>query len=244
MSLTSLISSSDLTFKLAKKIVEELSTKFAFKTEDGWAAVCTKTVENVQKRLKREKRRNNPAALVKHSRTAFSFFTQKQRPLEKAAHPEATFGQLSGYVATAWKSLSATEKQRYKDMEVADKNRYQTERANVLANAASAPPPADSTTTEEAAVTTKPKRAPRVKAAAPASPDAPAVAAPKAKRTPKAAAAPVAAEAAPAPVAAPASVEAAPAHTKASKAKAAPAAATPAATPAPAKAASKKASKQ
>jgi hypothetical protein len=153
MSLTSQIGSSDSAFKLAQKLVAALAEKFGFSVEDGWNTVSSRTIESVQKRLKREKRRANPAAQVKHARTAFSFFTQKQRPIEKAAHPEATFGQLSRFVSEAWKKLSKTDMQNFKDMEAADKSRYQTEKQAALATVPApvvAETPAEPSTTEAA----------------------------------------------------------------------------------------------
>ena len=133
MSLTSQIASSDVSFKLSQKLVASLAEKYGFKFEDGWAVVSSRSVDNVQKRLKRQKRKNNPVTQVKHPRTAFSFFTQKQRPIETSKHPKASFGELSRFVSEAWKALPATELQKYKDMETVDKSRYQTERAAVLA---------------------------------------------------------------------------------------------------------------
>ncbi len=73
MSLTSQISATDASFKLCQKIVSSLAEKFSFKIEDGWAILCSRTLENVQKILKSEKRRANPASSIKHPRTAFSF---------------------------------------------------------------------------------------------------------------------------------------------------------------------------
>ena len=270
MSLTSQIGSSDSAFKLSQKLVSSLAEKFGFKFEDGWAVVSSRSVENVQKRLKREKKRSNPAAQVKHPRTAFSFFTQKQRPVESAAHPDATFGQLSGFVAAAWKSLSASDLQKYKDMETADKARYQTERTAALAAApAEVAPVAEGAATPAASSEAKPKKERKAKATAAATPAAvapattpaatPAAATPaKAAKTPKAKAATPAATAAPvavavAAVAAPTPAAATPAKAaKAPKAKAAtpaaaaapaPVAAVAVATPAP-KSAGKKAGKQ
>lgn len=133
MSLTAQIASSDSSFKLSQKLVASLAEKFGFKFEDGWSTVSNRTVDNVQKRLKRERRRANPVSQVKHPRTAFSFFTQQQRPLEAAKHKEATFGQLSRFVSDAWKALTPAQLQTYKDMEAKDKSRYQTERAAALA---------------------------------------------------------------------------------------------------------------
>jgi hypothetical protein len=136
MSLTAQIGSSELSFKLAQKLVASLAEKFAFSFEDGWNTISNRTVENVQKRLKREKRRANPTAAIKHPRTAFSFFTQKQRPVCQAAHPEATFGQLSRFVSEGWKALTPAQMADFKALETADKARYQVERDAVLAKVA------------------------------------------------------------------------------------------------------------
>ena len=134
MSLTSQISSTEASFKLSQKIVSALAEKFSFKFEDGWSAVSNRPLELIQKRLRREKRRANPASAVKHARTAFSFFTQKQRPVSQAAHPEASFGQLSRFVSEAWKALTPEQMTEFKTLETADKERYQKERAAVLAS--------------------------------------------------------------------------------------------------------------
>jgi len=133
MSLTSQISSTEVSFKLSQKIVSALAEKFSFKFEDGWTAVSNRPIDLIQKRLRREKRRANPASAVKHARTAFSFFTQKQRPVSQTAHPEASFGQLSRYVSEAWKALTPEQMVEFKTLEIADKERYQKERAAVLA---------------------------------------------------------------------------------------------------------------
>lgn len=167
MSLTAMIGSTDATFKLSQKLVAALAEKFSFSFEDGWAVVSSRTVDNIQKRLKREKRRANPAAQVKHARTAFSFFTQQQRPVEQKAHPEATFGQLSRFVSEAWKRLTATEMQKFKDMETADKSRYQTEKSAALASASSAVvAPAEAPAVETASP--KKARTPKAPKSAPA----------------------------------------------------------------------------
>ena len=241
MSLTAQIGSSDSSFKLSQKLVASLAEKFGFKFEDGWSTVSNRTVDNVQKRLKRERRRANPASQVKHPRTAFSFFTQQQRPIEAGKHKEATFGQLSRFVSDAWKALTPAQLQTYKDMEAKDKTRYQTERAAALAAAPAQAAPVDAAPAEVAAASTdaKPKKERKAKAtAAPAAAATPADAkpskAPKVAKVPKA----VAATAAPAVAAAetkPAKAAKAPKAPKAAKAEtpvAAPVAA--AVTPAPA----------
>ena len=214
MSLTAQIGSSESAFKLSQKIVSALAEKFSFKFEDGWSTVSTRTLENIQKRLKREKRRTNPASSIKHPRTAFSFFTQKQRPVSQAAHPEATFGQLSRFVSEAWKALTPEKMADFKALENADKERYQVERTAVLASMAAAA--ASGTPVAEAVVesaevaapakkakVTKPKTA-ATPAAVEAAPATPVATEAKKPKTPKAkTAAPVEAAPAAAPVAAP-----------------------------------------
>jgi len=139
MSLTAQIGSTESSFKLSQKIVSALAEKFSFKFEDGWSVISTRTLENIQKRLKRDKRRANPTSSIKHPRTAFSFFTQKQRPVSQAAHPQASFGDLSRFVSEAWKALTPEQMAEFKALETADKERYQVERTSVLAALAAAP---------------------------------------------------------------------------------------------------------
>jgi hypothetical protein len=214
MSLTAQIGSSDVAFKLSQKIVSTLAEKFSFKFEDGWNAVSSRPVDNIQKRLKREKRKNNPAGHVRKPRTAFSFFTQKQRPVSQAAHPTSSFGELSRFVSEAWRALTPVQMAEFKAMEVADKTRYQQEKAAALAAAASGEVAQPAAATPAAATESKPKKATSAKAS-------------------KAAAAPVAAAPVAASPVAAAPVAAAPKKEKAVKApKAAPADA-PATDPAP-----------
>ena len=138
MSLTAQIGSSDVSFKLSQKLVSSLAEKFGFSFEDGWNVVSSRTVDNIQKRLKREKRKTNPASAIKHSRTSFSFFTQRQRPVSQAAHPKATFGELSRFVSEAWKALTPEKMAEFKALEAEDKIRYQNELATVRATMSAA----------------------------------------------------------------------------------------------------------
>jgi hypothetical protein len=242
MSLTAQIGSSDVAFKLTQKVVASLAEKFAFKFEDGWNTISTRSVENIQKRLKREKRRSNPTSSIKHPRTSFSFFTQRQRPISQAAHPAATFGELSRFVSEAWKALTPAQMAEYKALETTDKVRYQTERTALLAST----PEASVEVSTEVVEPVKEKRVKTPKTPKVVEASTPAAAAPAAKaekvKTPKA---PKAAKAAAEVVVA----EAAPvvAEVKSAKApkakKAEAAAAAPAATPAVEAAAPVKAAK-
>lgn len=138
MSISSQIRGSEDNFKLAQKIVNTLSEKFSFSFDDAWSELSNRSVDNLTKMFRKERRRNDPLSQVKKPRTSFSFFTQEYRPKVQAANPSASFGDLSRLVSTEWRNLSESERTRFKGMETADKERYQTERARVLAEVASA----------------------------------------------------------------------------------------------------------
>lgn len=228
MSLTSQIGSSDVAFKLTQKVVATLADKFGFAFEDGWNTISSRTIENMQKRMKREKRRANPTSSIKHPRTSFSFFTQRQRPISQLAHPTASFGELSRYVSEAWKSLTPTQMAEFKALETEDKARYQTERSALLASmpvsAEVAAETSESVVESAPAKKVKTPKTPKT-ASAPAPAPAPATPAPKVEKVKSAKApkavkseAPVEAKA-PVVVATPAPVEAkAPKTPKAPKA--------------------------
>ena len=154
MTLASLIRQSEDNFKLTQKLITALSEKFNFSFEDGWSTVSpNKTVDNLQKHFRRERKRNDPLAQVKKPRTAFSFFTQATRPVVQDKNPNASFGDLSRLVSADWKKLTPSQLKKYKDMETADKERYRVERDAVLANLEqsttdSTSQPVESTTTE------------------------------------------------------------------------------------------------
>lgn len=135
MTLASLIRQSEDNFKLTQKLITALSEKFSFSFEDGWSTVSpSKTVDNLQKHFRRERKRNDPLAQVKKPRTAFSFFTQATRPVVQDKNPNASFGELSRLVSADWKKLTPAQLKKYKDMETTDKERYRVERDAVLAN--------------------------------------------------------------------------------------------------------------
>lgn len=164
MTISSQLRQSEDNFKLALSITNALCERFELSREEAWSALSpNRTVEALQKHFKRERRRNDPLAQVKKPRTAFSFFTQENRAKVQAKNPSASFGELSRLVSADWKKLSDSQLKKYKQMESTDKERYQTERARVLAevaqNAAAAQEttetPSTQTTTETPAAPTK-----------------------------------------------------------------------------------------
>lgn len=147
MSTSSQIRASEGNFKLAQKLVTALSEKYSFDFAEGWEVVSNRSVENLTRMFRRERRRNDPLAQVKKPRTAFSFFTQERRPKVQAANPSAGFGDLSRLVSAEWKKLSDKDRAKFKSMEDKDKSRYQTERTRVLAEVAAS---TEATSTTEA----------------------------------------------------------------------------------------------
>lgn len=162
MTISSQLRQSEDNFKLALSITNAFCEKFELSREEAWSALSpNRSVEALQKHFKRERRRNDPLAQVKKPRTAFSFFTQENRAKVQAKNPSASFGELSRLVSADWKKLSDSQLKKYKQMESTDKERYQTERARVLAEVAqnaaqeTTETPSTQTTTETPAAPTK-----------------------------------------------------------------------------------------
>ena len=120
-----------------------------------WELVSSKPEEHYSRHFRRENKRNNPLADVKRPRTAYSFFTQEQRNDISAKHSDKSFGEVSKLVAAAWNALSEKKRAPYKKREAADKERYEAEKAAILAAA-----PAQAETTTEAPVEAAPVEEP------------------------------------------------------------------------------------
>ena len=151
MTIASQIRKSEDYFKFTQKLVTSLSEQFGFSYEEAWTHISpSKSVENLQRHFKRERKRNDPLSQVKKPRTAFSFFTQEHRPKVQASNPSAGFGDLSRLVSADWKKLTEKQLKRFKDMESADKDRYNLERSRVLSEIAESKP---ESTTESAPAT-------------------------------------------------------------------------------------------
>lgn len=100
-----------------------------------WELVSSKPEEHYTRHFRRENKRNNPLSDVKRPRTAYSFFTQEQRNTISAKNADKSFGEVSKLVAAAWNALSEKKRAPYRKLETADKERYETEKAAVLAAA-------------------------------------------------------------------------------------------------------------
>jgi hypothetical protein len=227
MSFNSKLRQSEASFKLVRQVVEHLCTTNNLQFATVWPTISTKDCEHYERHFRRERRRTDPLRDVKKVRTAFSFFTQEQRPLISAKHPTLPFGEVSKLVGQQWASLDQATRAKYQAEEAKDKARYEVERQAIMkdiatrnASAATAAPVATESPAPVAAAPVK-KAAAKKAASAPA----PVVAAPVA-----AAAAPAKKGAAKKAASAPAPVVAAPVVA--------------AAAPAPAKKAGKKAAAQ
>lgn len=128
MSCTTLIRKSEDNYKLARKLVDALSTKFNFTLEDGWSAVCDSSMSKLDSKFRKERRRADPYSSVKKPRTAFSFYTKDRRAQIQTDNPDAKFGEISKIVAQKWRGLSDKERSKYTKMENEDKERYSRER--------------------------------------------------------------------------------------------------------------------
>ena len=196
MSCTTEIRAAESHFKLARRLVESLSTKYNFPLEEGWTVVCNTSVEGLVKKFKKSRKQNNPFRDITKQRTSFSLFTKDRRAKIAEQNPTASFTDLSKLVSKAWKALTDKERQVYKDMENKDKERYRQEcdavRAILAAQVAAAPAvaPVVAETPAKAAVPKRAAKSAPVKAAPAATPTA--TAAPKATKAPKAAATPAA----------------------------------------------------
>ena len=169
MSCTTLIRKSEDNYKLARKLVEALSTQFNFTLEDGWSAVCDSSMSKLDSKFRKERRRADPYSSVKKPRTAFSFYTKDRRAQIQSDNPKASFGEISKIVAQKWRELSDKELSKYTKMETEDKERYSRERDVVTAQleqAGTAETTADTTTetpVEQPVVEQTPKKKARTK---------------------------------------------------------------------------------
>lgn len=221
MSFNSKLRQNEATFKLVRQVVEHICTTNNLQFATVWPTISTKDCVNYERHFRRERRKNDPLHDVKKVRTAFSFFTQEQRPLIAAKLPEKTpFGEVSKHVGKLWASLDQATRAKYQAEEAKDKARYESERQAIMqdiATRAAVNVPAVAEAVIPSSAPAKKAGTKRAAKAAVAEVAAPVVAAPVAaspakrggKKAGKAAAAPVSEVATPV-VAAPTPVAAAP----------------------------------
>ena len=70
---------------------------------------------------------NNPIRPPERSKTPFSHFMSEQRPVVKKKFPKATFSSIVTSLTEQWRALSGPDRQRYNDIAMKDKQRYDRE---------------------------------------------------------------------------------------------------------------------
>ena len=159
MTIQTQIRKSEDNFKLALEICKEFAGHFNKTEEELWTVLLpNSTIQKMQKKFKRERKRNDPFSSVKKPRTAYSFFTKDRRQAIQDENPNVEFGDVSKLVAKAWKKLSDSQMAKYKKREAEDKVRYATEKATVLAQLPPAPVQTEEEHTEESTTEEKPAK--------------------------------------------------------------------------------------
>lgn len=72
-----------------------------------------------------------PTTKIKRPRSSYAFFMKDVRARIALAAPDKTPRELMSDIASAWKEISAEEKNRYTEMATKDKKRYQDEKSKV-----------------------------------------------------------------------------------------------------------------
>lgn len=132
MSFNSKLRQNEATFKLVRQVVEHICTTNNLQFATVWPTISTKDCSHYERHFRRERRSNDPLKDVKKVRTAFSYFTQEQRPLITAKHPNLPFGEVSKLVGQQWASLDQATRAKYQAEEAKDKTRYEGERQAIM----------------------------------------------------------------------------------------------------------------
>lgn len=139
VSFNSQLKGSEDLFKTMRKVITHLAENIEGQTyENLWDLVSTKPEEYYRRHFRRENKRNNPLSEIKRPRTAYTFFTQERRNAIKESNPNKSFGEISKMVAAEWRKLSKKARATYVKREEADKQRYETAKAELTAATATA----------------------------------------------------------------------------------------------------------
>ncbi|QKX56815.1 uncharacterized protein TRUGW13939_03922 [Talaromyces rugulosus] len=80
-----------------------------------------------------EKRKKDPNA-PKRGLSAYMFFANENRERVREENPGIAFGPLGRKLGEIWKSMDETDRKPYEEKAVADKKRYEEQKASYLAN--------------------------------------------------------------------------------------------------------------
>lgn len=79
--------------------------------------------------LPTKKRKKKDPNAPKRNMSAYFIYSQEIRPTVREENPEAAFGMIAKIISKQFKALSESERKKYDDLAVADKERYQREMA-------------------------------------------------------------------------------------------------------------------
>ena len=161
MSCTTLIGQSQSNYKLACALVNALSEQFNFSSDDAWSVVSNRTHDQLAKKFKRQRRKDDPFSSITKPRQAYSFYTKMNYATVSEQNKDKELGDISKLISAQWKRLGKKEKQRYMDMQTEDKERYTRERSKLEAQLATTTPPVVEETTTTTAETPAPVETPR-----------------------------------------------------------------------------------
>ena len=161
MSCTTLIGQSQSNYKLACALVNALSEQFNFSSDDAWSVVSNRTHDQLAKKFKRQRRKDDPFSSITKPRQAYSFYTKMNYATVSEQNKDKELGDISKLISAQWKRLGKKEKQRYMDMQTEDKERYTRERSELEAQLATTTPPVVEETTTTTAETPAPVETPR-----------------------------------------------------------------------------------
>lgn len=80
-----------------------------------------------------KKRKKKDPNAPKRNMSAYFIYSQEIRPTVREENPEAAFGMIAKIISKQFKELSESERKKYDDLAVADKERYQREMAEYRA---------------------------------------------------------------------------------------------------------------
>lgn len=89
------------------------------------ASTTTSRTRSSRGGSKRQKDPNAP----KRPLTAYMYYATDMREQVKQENPNATFGDVGKIIGDKWRQLGAEEKKVYEEKAVADKKRYEDEKA-------------------------------------------------------------------------------------------------------------------
>jgi len=84
--------------------------------------------ERSSRKTKVAKKKKDPNA-PKRGLSAYMFFANEQRENVRAENPGIAFGQVGKVLGERWKALSDKQRQPYEAKAIADKKRYEDEKA-------------------------------------------------------------------------------------------------------------------